>query len=62
MLLEIQVLIINIDYFTKINEFLVIRDFVILYLIITFMSLLISLRYSRKLFKGSVMVTLSEEV
>ena len=54
--------IINNNYFAKINQFLELRDFIVLYIIILTMSLLISLRYSRKLFKNSVMVTLSEEV
>ncbi|MBR6949625.1 MAG: hypothetical protein IKH54_05500, partial [Bacilli bacterium] len=54
--------IINIGFINTVNNYFTRNDYIILYLIITIMSLLISLRYSRKLFKDSVMNTYREEM
>ena len=54
--------IINIGFINTVNNYFTRNDYIILYLIITIMSLLISLRYSRKLFKNSVMNTYREEM
>lgn len=52
----------TIDVVKDVYEYMTIRDYIILYLIIAGMSILSSLRYSRKLFKNSVMVSFREEV
>ena len=52
----------TIDVVKDVYEYLTINDYILLYLIITGMSILSSLRYSRKLFKNSVMVSFREEV
>lgn len=54
--------IINVSIINTIIEFLGMNEYITLYIIILFMSLLISLRYSRKIFKSSVIKTLNEEV
>lgn len=54
--------VINWKFLGLIKNNLVFRDYIVLYTILIFTSLLISLRYSRKLFKKSVMKTLVEEV
>ncbi|MBQ3297877.1 MAG: ABC transporter ATP-binding protein [Bacilli bacterium] len=46
----------------NINRYFTFNDYIILYILISCMSLLISMRYSRKLFKDSVMNTYREEV
>lgn len=54
--------VINIAYISDIVEYLKITDYIIVYIILICMSLLISNRYSHKLFKDSVMSTYREEV
>ena len=54
--------IIHIGFITDTTYYLVLKDFIIIYLILTVMSYFISLRYSRKLFKSSAMKTYNEEV
>ena len=51
----------TINYFNNMIDYLLIKDYVILYIILVLMSLLISKRYSRKVFSKSVMKTLKEE-
>ena len=46
----------------NINKYFTINDYIILYILISCMSILISMRYARKLFKDSVMNTYREEV
>jgi len=50
----------SVGFIDTVNKYFTRNDYIILYLIITFMSLLISFRYSRKLFKNSVMNTYRE--
>ena len=52
----------EIGFINTVNTYFNTNDYIILYIIIMIMSLLISLRYSRKLFKNSVMNTYREEM
>ena len=54
--------IITSSFLSDITSFLTFKDYIIIYVILTVMSYLISLRYSRKLFKSSAMKTYNEEV
>ena len=53
--------ILNVKFAPTIIKYLTLKDYIILYIIITIMSYLISLRYSRKLFKSSAMIIMREE-
>jgi len=52
----------NLELINTVNTYFKYNDYLILYLIITFMSFLISMRYARKLFKNSVMSSYREEI
>lgn len=52
----------NIGFIDTVNRYFKFNDYIVLYLIITFISLLISTRYAKKLFKNSVMNTYREEI
>lgn len=52
----------HIEFINVVNTYFKYNDYIILYLIITFMSFLISMRYARKLFKNSVMASYREEI
>ena len=52
----------HVGFIDTINDYFNFSDYIVLYFVIVGMSLLISLRYSRKLFKNSVMSTYREEV
>lgn len=54
--------VINFSIATDVYDYFVLSDYIILYLIIVGMAYLSSMRYSRKLFKDSVMVAFREEV
>lgn len=54
--------IINIGIINDIYTYFTLNDYIILYLIVSIMSVLSALRYARKLFKDSVMVAFREEV
>ena len=54
--------ILKINYFANITNYLALKDYVVIYIILTAMSYLISIRYARKLFKSSAMKTYNEEV
>ena len=45
-----------------VNTYFKLNDYIVLYLILTIMSLLISIKYANKLFKNSVMSVYREEV
>ncbi len=49
--------IINIDYLDTLIKYLKLKDYIILYIVLILMSLLISMRYSRKIFKYSPLET-----
>ena len=53
--------LINYNILNTVNTYFKFNDYIILYLLITGMSILVSMRYSRKLFKSSVMNTYREE-
>ena len=53
---------VNIEMLTKMLKYLTISDYVILYLILVVMSILVSVKFSKKLFKNSAMKSLREEV
>lgn len=53
---------VNNAYIMDMVEFFTLKDYLIIYIILIVMSLIISNRYARKLFKSSVMSTYREEV
>ncbi len=54
--------LISFSFVSTIISYLNLKDYVLLYLIVVFMSYIISLKYAKKLFKNSVIKTLTEEV
>ena len=54
--------VLNIKFMKTILTYLTLKDYIILYIIITLMSYLISQKFAKKLFKRSVITTLGEEV
>ena len=54
--------IINIGFLNTILEYLKLKDYITLYIILVIMSLLISIKFSKKLFKKSAISTIKEEV
>ncbi len=54
--------VINVGYITKLSNYIKIDDYIFLYVILILMTFLIGNRYSRKLFKNTVMNTYREEV
>ena len=53
--------LLSVKFAPTILKYLTLKDYIILYIVITIMSYLISLRYSRKLFKNSAMSIMREE-
>ena len=51
----------NVKFLDTINTYFKLNDYVILYILIVGMSVIVSMRYARKLFKNSVMNTYREE-
>ena len=54
--------IINVGFIDTIIDYLKLSDYLLLYLILLGMSLLISMKFSKKLFKRSAITTIGEEV
>ena len=54
--------IVTIDFLNTIIRYFTTKEYVILYVVITVMSYLISVRFARKIFKNSAMNTMREEV
>ena len=52
----------NVEFINTVNRYFKFNDYIILYIVIILMSLLISLRFARDLFKNSVMTSYREEV
>lgn len=52
----------NVGFINTVNKYFTFNDYITLYIILIIMSLLISIRFSRKLFKDSVMNSYREEV
>ena len=54
--------IINIEYISKITNFLTLKEYVLMYIILIAMSRLISIKFARKIFKNTAINTYNEEV
>jgi hypothetical protein len=54
--------IINLEYIAKLSEFLSIKEYVIMYIILIVISRLISIKFAKKLFKNTAINTYNEEV
>ena len=54
--------VINVEFFKEMILYLSIREYVIIYLILIFVSVLISFRYGRKVFKDSIIKTYGEKI
>lgn len=52
----------EISFINTVNEYFMFKDYILLYIIITCMSILISCKYAKKLFKDSAMNTYREEI
>lgn len=50
------------EFFDNIIKYLNIKDYILLYIIMNFMAYFISLKFSKKLFKQTVMTAMKEEV
>jgi hypothetical protein len=53
--------IIDVKMLSNMLKYLVTRDYILLYIILVFMSLMVSTKFSQKLFKNSAMKSLREE-
>lgn len=54
--------LLNIEFINTVNTYFKLNDYIVLYVVLTLMSLLISIKYAAKLFKNSVMSVYREEV
>ena len=54
--------VINLEYIAKLSEFLSIREYAGMYIILIVISRLISIKFARKLFKSTAINTYNEEV
>ena len=54
--------LLNLEYIAKISNYLSIREYALMYIVLIVMSLLISNKFSKKLFKKSALTTYNEEV
>jgi len=54
--------IINYEYFNELIKYIGINDYIIVYLILIVLSILISYRYGRKIFKDSIIKTYGERI
>lgn len=54
--------VINIEYFVNITKYVTIKEYILVYLILLFLSTIISFRYGRKIFKESIIKTYGERV
>ena len=58
----VKINIIKFEYVSKLSEYLNLREYILMYIILASMSILISRRFSKKLFKKSTISTYNEEV
>ena len=58
----VKINVINFEYVSKLTNYLELREYVLMYLILVVMSQLISRRFSKKLFKNTAINTYNEEV
>ena len=61
LILLVKFNIIKTGFLVEYNEYLILNDFIIIYIILLIMSYILSLRYSRKLFKSSAMKAYRKE-
>ncbi len=54
--------VIHLEYIAKLSEFLHLKEYVLMYVILILMSRLISIKFARKLFKNTAINTYNEEV
>ena len=54
--------VINVSFAMTIIEYMSVKDYILLYIILMLMSYLISIRFAKKIFKDSAMKTLKEVV
>ena len=54
--------VINFKYFKEITKYIGIKEYIIVYLILIFLSIIISNRYGRKIFKNSIIKTYGERI
>ena len=58
----VKVNIINLEYISKITQYLSFKEYILMYVILIVMSRLISIKFARKLFKNTAINTYNEEV
>ena len=58
----VKINVIDFEYVSKLSEYLNIREYIVMYVILAAMSILISRRFSKKIFKKSAISTYNEEV
>ena len=58
----VKINVINFEYVSKLTNYLELREYVLMYVILVVMSQLISRRFSKKLFKNTAINTYNEEV
>ncbi|MBO5095555.1 MAG: hypothetical protein J6B98_01620, partial [Bacilli bacterium] len=58
----VKINVINFEYVSKLTNYLELREYVLMYLILVLMSQLISRRFSKKIFKNTAINTYNEEV
>ena len=54
--------IINLEYIAKLSEYLHLKEYVLMYIILVIISRLISIKFAKKLFKNTAINTYNEEV
>lgn len=58
----VKINIINLEYISKITQYLSFKEYILMYVILIVMSRLISIKFARKLFKNTAINTYNEEV
>ena len=59
---SVRLNIVNLEHIAKLSEFLSIREYVLMYIILIAISRLISIKFAKKLFKNTAINTYNEEV
>ena len=59
---SVRLNIVKLEHIAKLSEFLSIREYVLMYIILTAISRLISIKFAKKLFKNTAINTYNEEV
>ena len=58
----VKINLINLEYIAKLSDFLDVREYVLMYVILVVISRLISIKFAKKLFKNTAINTYNEEV